>query len=134
MGKLSECSHLVLRHSLGDTRMESHGINPSETKLGEGKLNTGEEGAPQNRGEGEKLVLSSWEVSHVPYAPPPPAQGHRPSLRCLKEAGKETCTHPTGKLRPKGAKGLSEAIQLSCLLALRASTTLSQLTPPSLYA
>lgn len=71
MGKLSECSHLVLRHSLGDTRMESHGINPSETKLGEGKLNTGEEGAPQNRGEGEKLVLSFWEVSHVPYAPRP---------------------------------------------------------------
>ena len=28
-------------------------------------------GAPQNRGEGEELVLSSWEVSHTPYAPRP---------------------------------------------------------------
>ena len=72
MGKLSGCSHLVLRHSPGDTRMESRGINPLETKLGEGKLNTGKEGAPQNRGEGEELVLSSWEVSHAPYAPLPP--------------------------------------------------------------
>ena len=52
--------------------MESRGINPLETKLGEGKLNTGKEGAPQNRGEGEELVLSSWEVSHAPYAPLPP--------------------------------------------------------------
>lgn len=61
MGKLSGCSHLVLRHSPRDTRTESHGINPSETKLAEEKLNIGEEGAPQNRGEGEEPVLSSWD-------------------------------------------------------------------------
>lgn len=114
--------------------MESRGINPLETKLGEGKLNTGKEGAPQNRGEGEELVLSSWEVSHAPYAPHPPPRVTDRLFAVSRRQALETCTHPTGKPRPRGAKGLSEVTQLSCLLALRASTTLLQLTPPSLYA
>ena len=112
------------------TRMESRGINPLETKLGEGKLNTGKEGAPQNRGEGEELVLSSWEVSHAPYAPRPTPRVTDRLFAVSRRQALETCTQPTGKPRPRGAKGLSEVTQLSCLLAPRASTTLA--THPTL--
>lgn len=57
---------------------------------------------PTEQGGGEELVLSSWEVSHTPCAPRPPARV-TDHLFAVLRGGQGNCTHPTRKPRPKGA-------------------------------
>lgn len=100
----ARCSHLVLETQ---SPKGTHGwkvmeINPSETKLWEEKLNTGEE-APQNREE--ELVLSSWEVNHAPYAPPPLPRVTDHLLAVLRRQARKL--YPSHKETEAQGRGLS---------------------------